>query len=65
MIRLVTALRLRDGGLAWKPMHGDRFVAPDRGMDELIFVINDMATIIEVLQGRARGDISRHTRVGA
>jgi len=51
MIRVETARRLRDGGLAWKPAHGDRFVAPDRGMDELVFVINDMATIIEMLQG--------------
>ena len=51
MIRVETARRLRDGGLSWKPVHGDRFVAPDRGMDELVFVINDMATIIEVLQG--------------
>jgi len=51
MIRVETARRLRDGGLSWKPVHGDRFVAPDRGMDELVFVINDMATIIEVWQG--------------
>jgi hypothetical protein len=51
MIRVETARGLRDGGLAWKPVHGDRFVAPDRGMDELVFVINDMATIIEMLQG--------------
>ena len=51
MIRVETARRLRDGGLSWKPAHGDRFVAPDRGMDELVFVINDMATIIEMIQG--------------
>ena len=51
MLRVETARKLRDGGLAWEPAHGDRFVAPDRGMDELVFVINDMATIIEVLQG--------------
>jgi len=38
-------------GLAWKPVHGDRFVAPDRSMDDLVFVINDMATIIEMWQG--------------
>jgi hypothetical protein len=44
MIRLET-------GLAWKPVHGDRFVAPDRGMDDLVFVINDMATLIEMWQG--------------
>jgi len=51
MIGLETARRLRDAGLAWKPAHGDRFVAPDRGMDDVVFVINDMATIIETWQG--------------
>ena len=51
MIGLETARRLRDAGLAWKPAHGDRFVAPDRGMDDVVFVINDMATIIEMWQG--------------
>jgi hypothetical protein len=51
MIRLETARRLRDGGLVWNPVHGDRFVAPDRGMDDLVFVINDMPTMIEMWQG--------------
>jgi hypothetical protein len=51
MIRLKMARRLRDGGLTWKPMNGDQFVAPDRGMDELVFIINDMAAIVEMWRG--------------
>lgn len=51
MITLQTARKLKDAGLIWQPKHGDRFVAPDRGMDDLVFVINDMATIIEMWQG--------------
>jgi hypothetical protein len=34
--------RLRAAGLAWTPAKGDWFVVPERGMDELDFVISDM-----------------------
>jgi len=42
MITLELARRLHDAGLAWEPKAGDRFVVPDRGMDDDIFVISEM-----------------------
>jgi len=36
------AARLRDAGLAWKPVVGDRFTIPDRGLDEEVFVVSNM-----------------------
>jgi hypothetical protein len=36
------ARRLHRAGLRWTPTPGDRFVLPDRGMDEDVFVISDM-----------------------
>jgi len=51
MIGLETARRLKAAGLHWEPAQGDRFAVPDRGMDDRVFVINDMATIIEMIQG--------------
>jgi hypothetical protein len=36
------AAELRDAGLAWTPAKGDRFMVPDRDMDELEFVVSDM-----------------------
>ena len=51
MIGLETARRLKSAGLHWEPAQGDRFAVPERGMDDRVFVINDMATIIEMIQG--------------
>ena len=51
MINMVTARKLKEAGMAWNPGDGDRFTVPDRGLDDRVFVINDMATIIEMLQG--------------
>ena len=51
MIELETARKLKTAGLHWEPTQGDRFAVPDRGMDDRVFVINDMATIIEMIQG--------------
>lgn len=42
MIGLDLALSLRVAGLSWTPRPGDRFVLPDRGMDEDVFVLSDM-----------------------
>jgi hypothetical protein len=33
---------LRDAGLRWSPAKGDWFVVPDKGLDDLVFVISDM-----------------------
>ena len=36
------AVALRDAGLPWTPQNGDRFVVPDRDLDEMVFVLSDM-----------------------
>jgi len=46
MLTLTTARRLRDAGLVWTPQDGDRFVLPDRDMDESVFTISEM--VVEV-----------------
>jgi hypothetical protein len=46
MIGLELARELRATGLPWNPLPGDRFVVPDRGMDEEVFVVSNM--VIEV-----------------
>lgn len=51
MITLGMARRLKAAGLRWEPAQGDRFAVPDRGLDDRVFVVNDMATIIEMIQG--------------
>jgi hypothetical protein len=40
------ARHLRAAGLSWTPARGDRFVVPDRDMDDDVFVVSDM--VIEV-----------------
>lgn len=42
MITLELAERLRDAGLEWDPVAGDRFIVPDREMDDDVFVVSDM-----------------------
>lgn len=46
MLSLHPARRLRRAGLAWEPATGDRFVIPDRGMDDEVFLISEM--VVEV-----------------
>ncbi len=46
MIDLELARRLRDAGLAWQPADGDRFILPDREMDDDVFTISQM--VVEV-----------------
>ncbi|GGI04224.1 pilus assembly protein CpaE [Egicoccus halophilus] len=46
MIPIPTARHLRDAGLSWTPADGDRFVLPDRGMDDDVFTISEM--VVEV-----------------
>jgi hypothetical protein len=36
------ARRLKDAGLRWKPMPGDRFAIPDRDLDDQVFVLSNM-----------------------
>lgn len=46
MITLDLAKRLRTAGLAWSPAAGDRFVVPDRDLDDEVFVVSDM--VVEI-----------------
>jgi hypothetical protein len=45
------AERLRDAGLGWQPTAGDRFVVPDRDMDDDVFVVSDMVVDVHDLPG--------------
>lgn len=49
---LPMARRLAAAGLEWTPRDGDRFVVPDRGMDDHVFLVASM--VVEV---RVVGDI--------
>jgi hypothetical protein len=42
MITNELASRLRAAGIVWTPANGDRFVIPDRDMDDQVFVLSDM-----------------------
>ena len=42
MISVALARSLRDAGLRWSPVTGDRFVVADRDMDDQVFVLSDM-----------------------
>src|SRR5688572_9516398 len=46
MISLELAHRLEVAGVGWVPAPGDRFIVPDREMDDEIFVVSDM--VVEV-----------------
>lgn len=46
MIGMDLARELRDAGLVWRPVDGDHFVLPDRGMDDRVFTISEM--VVEV-----------------
>lgn len=49
MISVSLARRLRAAGLAWSPAPGDRFVVPDRDMDEEVFVLSTMVADVQEL----------------
>lgn len=56
MLPVDLALRLRAAGVRWEPAPGDRFVLPDRGMDDQVFVISDMTVEVhEFPQGPVIG----------
>jgi hypothetical protein len=48
VITRALAETLRAAGLSWAPANGDRFVVPDRDLDDQVFVISDM--VIESLR---------------
>ena len=47
MITVTLARALRDAGLGWEPASGDRFVVPDRDMDDQVFVLSDMTVEVQ------------------
>jgi hypothetical protein len=51
MLDLKVAQELRTAGLAWNPLPGDRFVVPNRGMDEEVFVVSNMVVEVHDLPG--------------
>ncbi|HKT00120.1 MAG TPA: pilus assembly protein CpaE [Rugosimonospora sp.] len=56
MLSVRLAAALRDAGLGWKPVRGDRFVLPDRDMDDEIFVLSDMTVELhELPEGQVIG----------
>lgn len=46
VIDLEMARALRDAGLRWRPAEADRFVIPDRGMDDRVFILSAMTVEI-------------------
>lgn len=56
MISVELARLLRDAGVRWDPIPGDRFVIPDRDMDDQVFVLSDMTIDVhEFPTGRVLG----------
>lgn len=51
MITIEQAARLRKAGVLWAPAVGDRFVVPDRNMDNDVFVVSDMTIEVGDYQG--------------
>jgi hypothetical protein len=51
VITIEQAGRLRKAGVLWTPSAGDRFVVPDRDMDEDVFVVSDMTVEVHDYQG--------------
>ena len=50
----------------WSPAKGDRFVVPDRDLDDEVFVVSDMVVeAVDVPSGGADPRLQRHHRVGA
>jgi hypothetical protein len=49
VISLDLARRLKSSGLAWTPASGDRFVVPDRDLDDVVFTVSDMVVEVQEL----------------
>ena len=48
MISLHLARRLEAAGVPWVPGDGDRFMIPDRDLDDVIFVVSHMVVEVDV-----------------
>jgi hypothetical protein len=49
MISIELARRLRDAGLEWLPAEGDRFMIPDRDLEDHVFSISEMTVEVRRL----------------
>lgn len=49
MISVSLARRLAETGMAWEPVNGDRFVVPDRDLDDVLFLVSDMVVEVQEL----------------
>jgi len=47
MLTIDLARRLQAAGLTWEPERGDRFVVPDRDMDDEVFVVSDFTVEVQ------------------
>jgi hypothetical protein len=45
------ARRLREAGFSWTPAERDMFMIPDAGMDQKVFVISEVAALVQPLAG--------------
>jgi hypothetical protein len=56
VIGVEVAHALKEAGLTWKPGSGDRFVIPDRDLDDQVFVLSNMTIeVYNVPEGRVIG----------
>ena len=53
MITRELAEALRRAGLVWRPASGDRFLVPDRDLDDQVFVVSGMAIEVSDLPSGA------------
>lgn len=54
MISKELARQLRDAGLEWLPVEGDRFMIPDRDLDEHVFSISEMTVEVRRIAEQRR-----------
>jgi len=54
MISIDLARRLRDAGLEWLPAEGDRFMIPDRDLEEHVFTVSEMTIEVRKLAAGRR-----------
>jgi len=47
VLRIDLARRLEQAGVPWTPARGDRFVLPDRDMDDEVFVVSDFTVEVQ------------------
>ena len=55
MLTSKLARSLRRAGVRWSPAKGDRFVVPDRDLDDEVFVVSDM--VVEAMDVPSAGRI--------